>query len=417
MLTREENELLTRVGPGTPMGAMMRRYWLPALLSEEVGEADGDPQRMRLLGEDLVAFRDTRGRVGLMAEHCPHRCASLVYGRNEEGGLRCIYHGWKMDVDGNVLETPPEPPDSTFKDRIKHVAYATYERNGVVWAYMGPREHTPPVPDWEWMQAPPEQLGVTKIYQECSYLQGVEGSIDSAHSDYLHSSNIRGRPSDHAPRLETQDTAYGFRYAAIRKPDAEPDRQKYVRVTLFVAPFYVFTPPLRMGSSSSAAPGQDVRVQQAWVPIDDEHNYFFSLRFNRNGPLVDNHRDQFQMDAAFRPRRHRANQHLQDRAAMRRGSWTGIEGVNSQDFAVVESMGPIVDRSKEHLGVSDVAVIRMRRRMLDAVRAFQAGAPPLGLDPAIPTERLATDERIVPIDTPWQAVAAFAGEEVPAVPA
>jgi phthalate 4,5-dioxygenase oxygenase subunit len=194
----------------------------------------------------------------------------------------------------------------------------------------------------------------------------------------------------------------------------DADKHKYVRVTLFVAPFYVFTPPLRAGVSSSAQRGQDVAVQQAWVPIDDEHNYFFSLRFNRTGPLVDNHRDQFRMDAEFRPRRNRQNQHLQDRAAMRRGDWAGIEGVNSQDFAVVESMGPIVDRTCEHLGVSDVAVIRMRRRMLDAVRAHQAGALPPGLDPAIPYDRLASDERIVPIDTPWQAVAAFAGEEVPA---
>jgi phthalate 4,5-dioxygenase oxygenase subunit len=180
-----------------------------------------------------------------------------------------------------------------------------------------------------------------------------------------------------------------------------------------VAPFYVFTPPLRAGISSSARPGQDVAVQQAWVPIDDEHNYFFSLRMNRAGPLVDNHADQFAMDADFRPRRGRQNLHLQNRAAMRQGSWSGIEGVNSQDFAVVESMGPIVDRTREHLGASDVAVIRMRRRLLDAVRAFQAGAAPLGLDPAIPYDRLATDERIVPIDTPWQAVGAFAGEDVP----
>jgi phthalate 4,5-dioxygenase oxygenase subunit len=417
MLTREENALLTRTGPGTPMGALMRRYWLPALLSEELPEPGGDPKRVRLLGEDLVAYRAADGRVGLLAEYCPHRGASLAYARSEDCGLRCIYHGWKIGVDGTLLETPPEPPESTFRNRLRHVAYATHEAAGLIWAYMGPPERQPPAPRFPWTEAPAPSRVVTKVLQDCNWAQGVEGSIDSSHSDYLHSSNIRGRPSDHAPRLETQDTAYGFRYAAIRKPDAEPDRQKYVRVTLFVAPFYVFTPPLRMGSSSSAAPGQDVRVQQAWVPIDDEHNYFFSLRFNRNGPLVDNHRDQFQMDAAFRPRRHRANQHLQDRAAMRRGSWTGIEGVNSQDFAVVESMGPIVDRSKEHLGVSDVAVIRMRRRMLDAVRAFQAGAPPLGLDPAIPTERLATDERIVPIDTPWQAVAAFAGEEVPAVPA
>ncbi len=415
MLTREENELLTRVGPGTPLGALLRCYWFPALLAEELPEPGGDPKRVRLLGEDLVAYRAADGRVGLLAEYCPHRGASLAYARSEDCGLRCIYHGWKIGVDGAVLETPPEPPESTFRQRLRHVAYATHEVAGLIWAYMGPPERQPPVPRFPWTQAPAESRVVTKVLQDCNYLQGVEGSIDSAHSDYLHSSAIRGRPRDHSPRLETQDTAYGFRYAAIRKPDVGADRQKYVRVTIWVAPFYVFTPPLRAGISTVPG-GQEVRVQQAWVPIDDEHNYFFSLRFNRNGPLVDNHRDQFHMDAAFRPRRNRQNQHLQDRAAMRRGDWSGIEGVNSQDFAVVESMGPIVDRTREHLGVSDVAVIRMRRRLLDAVRAFQAGAPPLGLDPAIPYERIATDERLIPIDTPWQVVGAFAGEDVPAAP-
>jgi phthalate 4,5-dioxygenase len=421
MLTREENELVTRTGPGTPLGALMRRYWLPALLSEELAEPDGDPQRVRLLGENLVAFRDTAGRVGLLAEACPHRCASLVYGRNEEAGLRCIYHGWKLDVDGNVLETPPEPPDSTFKDRIKHVAYPTYERSGVIWAYLGPRDQMPPLPDWEWMHAPSEQVGITKVYEDCNYLQGVEGSIDSAHSDYLHSSNIRGRPGDHSPRLETQDTAYGFRYAAIRRPDVDADKQQYVRVTIWVAPFHVLIPPLRPRVSSSAQGDEEVVVHQAWVPMDDERNAFFTFAYNRNGPLPRvwrEHAQQFGLDRPYGwPTRTRANQHLQDRAAMRQGNWSGIEHVNSQDFAMVESMGPVVDRSLEHLGATDVAVIRMRRRLLGAVRSLQDGELPPGLDPTIPYARIATDERLVPIDTPWQAVAAFAGEPVPAATA
>jgi phthalate 4,5-dioxygenase len=421
MLTREENELVTRTGPGTPLGALMRRYWLPALLSEELAEPDGDPQRVRLLGENLVAFRDTAGRVGLLAEACPHRCASLVYGRNEAAGLRCIYHGWKLDVDGNVLETPPEPPDSTFKDRIKHVAYPTYERSGVIWAYLGPRDQMPPLPDWEWMHAPSEQVGITKVYEDCNYLQGVEGSIDSAHSDYLHSSNIRGRPGDHSPRLETQDTAYGFRYAAIRRPDVDADKQQYVRVTIWVAPFHVLIPPLRPRVSSSAQGDEEVVVHQAWVPMDDERNAFFTFAYNRNGPLPRvwrEHAQQFGLDRPYGwPTRTRANQHLQDRAAMRQGNWSGIEHVNSQDFAMVESMGPVVDRSLEHLGATDVAVIRMRRRLLGAVRSLQAGELPPGLDPTIPYARIATDERLVPIDTPWQAVAAFAGEPVPAAAA
>jgi phthalate 4,5-dioxygenase len=421
MLTREENELVTRTGPGTPLGALMRRYWLPALLSEELAEPDGDPQRVRLLGENLVAFRDTAGRVGLLAEACPHRCASLVYGRNAEAGLRCIYHGWKLDVDGNVLETPPEPPDSTFKDRIKHVAYPTYERSGVIWAYLGPRDQMPPLPDWEWMHAPSEQVGITKVYEDCNYLQGVEGSIDSAHSDYLHSSNIRGRPGDHSPRLETQDTAYGFRYAAIRRPDVDADKQQYVRVTIWVAPFHVLIPPLRPRVSSSAQGDEEVVVHQAWVPMDDERNAFFTFAYNRNGPLPRvwrEHAQQFGLDRPYGwPTRTRANQHLQDRAAMRQGNWSGIEHVNSQDFAMVESMGPVVDRSLEHLGATDVAVIRMRRRLLGAVRSLQDGELPPGLDPTIPYARIATDERLVPIDTPWQAVAAFAGEPVPAAAA
>ncbi len=417
MLSREENELLTRVGPGTPLGALLRRYWFPALLTSELPEPGGDPKRVRLLGEDLVAYRAADGRVGLLAEYCPHRGASLAYGRSEACGLRCIYHGWLVDVDGRVLETPPEPPTSTYKDRLRHVAYATHEAGEVIWAYMGPPEQQPPFPAFPWTLAPREHCAVTKVLQDCNYLQGVEGSIDSAHSDYLHSSNIRGRPRDHAPRLETQDTAYGFRYAAIRRPDAHADTHQYVRVTIWVAPFYVFTPPQRAGISSSAGAGQDVLVQQAWVPIDDEHNYFFSLRYNRTGPLAEAHAAQFRMDAAFRPARNRANLHLQDRAAMRAGtSWSGIDGVNSPDFAVVESMGPIDDRTREHLGASDVAVIRMRRRLLEAVRAHQAGALPPGLDPSIPYDRLSTDERIAPIDMPWQAVAAFAGEEVPAAP-
>ncbi len=419
MLTAEENALLTRTGPGTPLGEMMRRYWIPALLSAEIPEPDGEPIQVRLLGEALVAFRDTRGRVGLLAEYCPHRGASLAYGRNEECGLRCLYHGWKLDVDGNILETPPEPPTSTFKDRVKHVAYPTREVQGVIWAYLGPRDKRPPFPEWPWTKVAPEQFGATKIYQDCNYLQGVEGSIDSAHSDYLHSSNLRGRPRDHSPRLEAQDTPYGFRYAAIRKPDVDADRYQYVRVTAWIAPFHVLIPPFRGRATASARPNDEVVVHQAWVPLDDEHNAFFTFAYNRHGPLPPewrNHAAQFGLSVPYGwPRRNRRNKHLQDRAAMKRGDWSGIEGVNSQDFAMVESMGPIVDRTREHLGASDVAVIRMRRRLLDAIRAFQAGAEPLGLDPAIPYDRIAADERVVPIETPWQAVGAFAGEDVPTV--
>jgi phthalate 4,5-dioxygenase oxygenase subunit len=414
MLSREENELLTRVGPGTPMGSMMRRYWVPVLLSEELPEPDGTPIRVRLLGEDLVAFRDTQQRVGLLDEACAHRCASLAYGRNDEGGLRCIYHGWKYDVHGNVLETPAEPAvgarhASPFRDRIKHLAYPTREAAGVIWTYMGPAEAMPPFPSWEWLALPRGRLLVTKIFEDCSYAQGVEGSIDSAHSDYLHSSDIFGRPKDHAPRLEPEDTPYGFRYAAIRRMDADANRTKYVRLTLFAFPFYCIIPPFRK-------PGEEVILHQAWVPIDDEHNWFFTFAYNRLGPLPETNRDhavQFGLDRNYgRPLRRRENTHLQDRAAMKAGNWSGIMGVNSQDFTMVESMGPVAPRYKEHLGASDVAVIRMRRRMLEAVRAFMDGADPPGLDPSLDYGRIASEERVVPIDVPWQEVAERAGAAV-----
>ncbi|SRR5579884_558861 len=394
MLTHEENELLTRTGPGTPMGHIFRRYWLPALLSDEL-EADGEPKQIRLLGQRLVAFRDSQGRAGVLDENCPHRGASLAYGRNEECGLRCIYHGWKVDVAGRIVDTPSEPEDSTFKDRIRHTAYGVREAGGIIWAYLGPAEQEPAFPEWQWLAAPADQVEINKVFQECNYAQGLEGSIDSVHSDFLHSSDIRGRPSDHRPRLEVEDRPYGFRYAAIRRPDGDGQSGKYVRITLFVAPCFVLIPIQRRG------PGVEIVTHQAWVPIDDEHNYFFSIRWNRCGPIVKDHAAQFKMDGEFRPARNRANKHLQDRAAMKAGNWSGIQGVNSQDFAVVESMGPIYDRTREHLGSTDMAIARFRRLMIQAARS----QTPLGLDGSTDYARLATEERVVPADMPWQQVA------------
>jgi phthalate 4,5-dioxygenase oxygenase subunit len=396
MLTREENDLLTQTGPGTPMGELMRRYWLPVMLSGEL-EADGEPKQVKLLSQRFVAFRDSSGRVGLLDEHCPHRGASLAYGRNEECGLRCIYHGWKVDVDGNIVDTPSEPEDSTFRFRIKHPAYAVHEVAGLIWAYIGPPDQRPPFPDWEWTRADPEQFEINKVFEECNYAQGLEGSIDSVHSDFLHSSDLRGRPSDHRPSFEVDERPYGFRYAAIRKPDTDASSKKYVRVTLFVAPCFVFIPPQR-------PPGKEIVTHQMWVPIDDESNYFYSVRWNRLGPSERDHIAQFQMDSEFRPARSRANKHLQDRAAMKNGSWTGIDGVNSQDFAVVESMGPIFDRTREHLGVTDLAIIRFRRWLLQHARALAEQ----GIEPPLfeAYSTLATEERVVPLDMPWTEVAA-----------
>lgn len=432
MLTHEENEVLTRVGRGTPMGDMMRRYWLPAIMSSEIGEPDGTPKRVRLLGEDLVAFRDSDGRVGVMDEYCPHRGASLVLARNEDNALQCLYHGWRIAVDGAIVDTPCEPEESDFKDRIRHIAYPVREAGGIVWTYMGPPGSEPQFPDFPWTHLPLENVSILKSRIECNWAQGLEGVIDSAHSNFLHSSDIVpsakvatlggasqyhtsdttrtvDRPSnDGRPRMETQDTSYGFRYAAIRKPLRDADSNKYIRVSLFAAPFYGFFPtPEGFGA------------MQAFVPVDDHTTFFYFFQYSFNGPVDHENlayrsgmRVGIDLDENFRKVRTLENNYLQDRDSMKSGkSFSGIFGVNVQDMAVQESMGRIFDRTREHLGVSDVAVIRFRRIMIDAARRFaESGATPPALQGGVPYDRLRAQEKIIPMDDSWLPIGAFAGE-------
>jgi phthalate 4,5-dioxygenase oxygenase subunit len=420
MLSREENELLTRVEGDAPMGQMMRRYWLAAALSDEVAEADGTPVRVRLLGENLVLFRDTEGRLGLIDGHCPHRLASLALGRNEEAGLRCIYHGWKFDVAGRCVEMPTEPESYNFRDRMSVRSYPTLEAGGMVWTYLGPEGTAPPFPRHDWMDLPATHRTVVKIASKTNYLQATEGSIDSAHSWFLHRGGNSARDwatrtgvsTDTSPKLEAEDTAYGFRYAAIRRPNENPDTEKYVRVTLFQMPSTAFIP-------RSLDANTEVHVQ-IFVPTDDENSNFYGVFFSQNGqPIRDMHaylhaRPGIDVDDRFYRFANEDNGWNQDRAAMKSGeSWCGIEGFANQDIACQESMGPIVDRTREHLGTSDVAIIRMRRRMLEAVERFQNGEPLIGHDPSIPYDRLRSEQKILPIDAPWQQVGAFAGEFVP----
>jgi phthalate 4,5-dioxygenase oxygenase subunit len=404
LLTREENELLCRVGPQTPMGSMMRRYWLPALLSTELPARDGAPKRVRLLGEDLVAFRDTNGSVGILDEHCPHRGASLVLARNEGCALTCIYHGWKIAADGTILETPAEPQDSDFSSRIKALAYPACERGGVIWTYLGPPGSEPQFPNWEWTSLPSEQVAIVKMPEECNWAQALEGVIDSSHTGYLHATDTGHHRAavvrDRRPRLEAEDTPYGFWYAAIRKPAEDRDQSRYIRTTHFVAPFYGVIP---------GPPGWG--HMQAFVPIDDERTafYYFQWRFEGTAdqsaaltqagavPGVD-------LDEQGVKIRDRDNNWLQDRQAMDRGSYCGISGVQNQDMAVQESMGPIFDRTREHLGTSDVAVIRFRRLMLDGVRKFVAGEPPVGLAGDLPYHLFRGGEATIPVGERWQTV-------------
>jgi len=416
MLTHEENDLLCRVEGDAPMGRMMRRYWLPACLSEELDGPDCDPVRVRLLGEDLVAFRDSEGREGLMAEQCPHRKASLFYGRNEEGGLRCLYHGWKFDVEGNCLDMSSEPAGSTLCEKVKHRAYPVRECGGMVWTYMGPAEHMPEFQRPIFAPTGATRVSHLKVVIDCNWAQGLEGAIDSAHSSSLHSTDMPAarvggstatgtawqRPStDKSPRLQAQETDYGFRYAAIRRPIQNANVNDYVRVTLFVAPVSVLIPPNNV-----------YNVHQMSVPVDDTHNIIYLTAWTDVGEGVDQEAWRkftgsqlgIDLDPTYRKIDNAAVNFGQDRQAMRLGSFTGIRGFPNQDIAMQESMGAIADRSNEKLGASDLAIVEFRRVMVKAVRDFIATGktpPALGLSEA-ERLKLASWERIVPKSTDWR---------------
>jgi phenylpropionate dioxygenase-like ring-hydroxylating dioxygenase large terminal subunit len=398
MLTPEDNALLTRVGPGSPAGEMLRRYWIPMLISDELGERDGTPVRVKLFGEELVAFRDTEGRVGLMEEFCAHRGASLFYGRNEECGLRCIYHGWKYDVSGTVVETPNEPGVRMWEGSLRQRAYPTHEAGGAIWAYLGPADAMPEFPAYQWNVQ--MNTYAKKVLLDCNYVQGIEGGIDSSHLSFLHRSGIVANPNelatrDVSPRLELQDLPYGFRYGALRKA---PAGDSYVRITPFIMPWYTIVP----------FPADQTQAAHAWVPIDDEHTWIFTFNYTHgDDPITpDRWTHPYELAGAFVKRRNRANNHLQDRAAMKIDSWSGIALIPDQDAAIQESMKSIYDRSTEHLGQADMAVIHMRATMLASIRAVQEGRDPVGIRTGFPAERIRCENTVVPADTPWREIGA-----------
>ena len=387
MLSREDNELLCRVGPGTPMGDLMRQYWVPAALSTELPARDGAPLRVRLLGENLIAFRATSGAVGLVRDSCPHRGASLFYGRNEQEGLRCVYHGWKFDVTGRCVDMPNEPAESNFRGKVRAVAYPCVERAGLVWAYLGPRETPPPLPDLE-----PTMLAdaSVQIYQrECNWMQALEGDIDTCHTVFLHLGSVdadEARPgtwaryalSDRAPRYAVADMDFGVMYGAYRPAEADGE---YWRIANFLFPFYAMVP--------TGVLGLEVRVR-AWVPMDDEHTLAISIARSAQGvrsagrqvvrppETLPNTTDWY---GRFRCVANAGNDYLIDRTAQKTTSYTGIDAIFLQDQAVTESMGAIYDRTNERLGTSDQMIIRTRKRLIDAARALRdTGKVPPGVD-------------------------------------
>jgi phthalate 4,5-dioxygenase len=392
MLNVQDNELICRTGPDTPMGTLMRQYWIPCMLSSELPTPDCDPVRVLVLGEKLIAFRDSTGQVGLVANHCPHRGASLFFGRNEESGLRCVYHGWKFSTDGTCVDMPNEPAESDFKSKVKAIAYPCRERGGAVWAYLGPRNEPPPLPDIEGNMV--DGAVTSAVQHECNWLQVGEGAIDTSHAGFLHFGSLKAEDYpegtfsrfllvNRAPRYAVIDTEVGVTYGAYREVGPQQD---FWRIANFLLPFYTMNPQGLLGSGPQG--------WQARVPMDDTHMISFGFGppprpRPQNGParaqvqqLLPNTSDWY---GRFRQVSSLANDFLIDRDLQRRNDgpngFTGIQGVSRQDQAVTNSMGAIYDRSQEHLGSSDAMIIRVRRRLLNAVKGFaDTGSPPPGVD-------------------------------------
>jgi phthalate 4,5-dioxygenase len=400
MTTAAEGRELTLVGPGTPMGQLMRHYWIPALKSSEL-ERDGPPVRLKLLGEKLIAFRDSSGRAGVMDHRCPHRCASLFLGRNEQDGIRCVYHGWKFDVEGRCVDMPSVPSEQDFKDKVRAKAYKTIERAGVVWTYMGEQDHPPPLPAFEILDMPEDEINVTFVHRSCNYLQALEGEIDTSHFGFLHAGHValedvpedeplRQTITNRAPSYHVSDAPWGTQYAGYR---ASAPGKTYWRFANFLFPFWTQAPNGEFDSHMHA---------RAWVPLDDANTMFVFIWWKgavaanslpqplfkdgtpvggagRGNNLRPNTTDWL---GRWRVEEDESNDWCIDREAQRNSTiYTGIDGIHLQDQAITESMGPITDFDFEHLAPSDRMITRTRRRILMAVRALREdGVLPPGVD-------------------------------------
>ena len=387
-LSRQQNDDLTLTGPGTAMGELMRRYWVPALQGWELPGPDCAPVRVQLLGEKLIAFRDSDGLLGLIDEFCAHRGVSLWFGRNEECGLRCPYHGWKYDIHGQCVELPSEPPESGMAARVKLKAYPLIEQGDVIWAYMGPPALRPEPPGLEWTLVAPERRFVSKRLQECNYLQALEGGIDSSHVSFLHSGALKRDPlftgsrgnlyneHDKMPLFEVAPFEGGLLIGARRNADAG---RYYWRITPWIMPWHTIIPP-RAGHPIGA---------HVWVPIDDHHCWAWSINYHPTRALTAVETDAMKDGAGIHVKyipgtfisvANKDNDYLLDRAAQKAGlTFSGVEGIGMQDASLQESMGPVQDRTREQLVSTDNGIIMTRRALLAAAEANRAGKPLPGL--------------------------------------
>jgi phthalate 4,5-dioxygenase len=391
MLTKEQNEQLVKTGRGTLMGDLFRRYWIPALHAWEIAERDCPPVRLQLLGEKLVAFRDSDGRIGVIDEFCAHRGVSLWFGRNEECGLRCPYHGWKYDVNGQCVDLPSEREESGMRQRIKLKSYPAIERGDVIWVYMGPPELKPAPPGLEWVMVSEKRRFVSKRLQECNYLQAMEGGIDSSHVSFLHSGELNTDPlfkgskgneynlQDRMPIFEVVDYEGGLFIGARRKAE---HGKYYWRITPWIMPWYTIIAP-RAGHPIGA---------HAWVPIDDESCWAWSINYHPTRDLTEKEVAAMKEGAGihvkyvpgtFIPLANKSNNYLIDRERQKSGrNYSGVEGIAMQDASLQESMGAIQDRTRENLCSTDNGIILTRKKLLKAAQANREGKPVPGLEPA-----------------------------------
>jgi phenylpropionate dioxygenase-like ring-hydroxylating dioxygenase large terminal subunit len=390
-MTPDDHKLLSETAKGTPMGELLRRYWMPAVLSREL-VADGAPVRVELLGEKLIAFRNSDGKVGLLREFCAHRGASLYFARNGEGGLRCWYHGWKWDTDGNCLDQPNMPEDRRFCDKVKQTAYPCIEKNGAVWTYMGPRETMPGLPELEWLTVPASHVYVTKRIQLCHWTQGMDGDMDGSHVAFLHD-NVLDHTKEQAgqastalmkaqlaPHMEVEWTPAGIALGVRREIDATHFSW---RVNQWMLPGFTMIPPF---------PGDHPILGHSWVPIDDTRSWLFVFSWHPSRPLTQDEVDYMAagnnnthirlIPGTWMPRANASNEYAGPDAPPAKQPWMRVKDIQDQDVAATESMGPLYDRTQETLCVQDIAIVNARRRLIEAARGLMQGMEPPGRDPA-----------------------------------
>jgi phenylpropionate dioxygenase-like ring-hydroxylating dioxygenase large terminal subunit len=397
MLRAEDNKFLTEAGAGTGMGELLRRFWIPVLLSEELPEPDGEPKKITVLGEELLAFRDSRGVVGVIDQYCPHRGANLWLGRNEECGIRCVYHGWKFDTDGACVDMPTSYPDLNARDLIRIKSYPVREWGEMIWSYMGPADAMPALPDLEMALLPASHRYVSKKWQDCNWVQALEGSIDTAHFTFAHlsfdkeeneildikkhfvnpiarmnSDHMRWIAEDPRPVIKVSPHEAGLTIAGGRLTGGDTI---YWRIAQFLMPFHAYAP--------SAMPGENI-FGQTFVPVTDTACWIYTYAWNPERPLTQAEREAYdrgngviaEVDDHYVPLRHKGNDYLIDRKLQKTRSYTGIKGVSEQDAAVQDSQGPIADRTREHLGPTDLGIMHFRKTVMELARALQQGEPP-----------------------------------------